>query len=194
MPRVQKDPSGGSNFQTAYPCLSCPHFAVVEFSRSKFRNMCGRSGAWLDSAGKGETMTMPPSLLSVPAQGYALSVSSAFFSSYSCVVFIPSASAIFPRVERRHSVIPSSVRAVKTVCFDRFACSAIVRTVTFFSSINFFMLLINTGINVLLFVPVHLTILYQYSIPYLTKEQHEDSPEGSGNFQTGPNHQLTAEV
>ena len=51
MPRVQKDPSGGSNFQTAYPCLSCPDFAVVKFSRSKFRNMCGRSGAWLDSCG-----------------------------------------------------------------------------------------------------------------------------------------------
>ena len=51
MPRVQKDPSGGSNFQTAYPCLSCPDFAMVKFSRSKFRNMCGRSGVWLDSCG-----------------------------------------------------------------------------------------------------------------------------------------------
>lgn len=51
MPRVQKDPSGGSNFQTAYPCRSCPDFAVVKFSRSKYRHMCGRCGVWLEASG-----------------------------------------------------------------------------------------------------------------------------------------------
>ncbi len=51
MRRTQQTPANKPAFQTAYPCRSCPDFMVVKFSRSKFRNMCRLSGAWLDSCG-----------------------------------------------------------------------------------------------------------------------------------------------
>ena len=140
-------------------------------------------------------MTMPPSLLSVPAQGYALSVSSASCGSHSpsnsVLTGTPRAVAIRPSVDRRHSVMPSFSRSLWIVALESPEASTASLMVTFLSFIIFFTLLLNAILFFLNFllsiVSFLLTYLTHDAKTNTTKGQQEDSPPRCYQHQDGPN-------
>lgn len=144
-------------------------------------------------------MTMPPSFLPVPSQDCALPVSSASCGSHSpsnsVLTGTPRAVAIRPRVDRRHSVMPSSLLTLAIVALETPVISISGIDLICLSFMIFLTLLLIIAHHFFFsFVKILLTHFLYDDKEKMCQGQYRDSPEGSGNFQTGPNHQLTAEV